>query len=529
MTGPAWLTSDEPPPDPHGRGQRAVDFLQRLRLTEGRLAGRRFILPPFQERITRRIYGDTLDDGRRRVRTVFLYQPRGNGKTTFTAGLSLLHLFGPEREAAGQVIDAAADRDQASIAFNAASRMVRVDKTLKRVTRIVDSRKTIHHPASASVLRAISHEATTKHGMSISFLNADEVHAWPTRDLWDVLRTSMGKRDNPLTVITTTAGEGQTSFAWDLYEYARKVATGDVVDPSFLPILFEAPADADPFDEDVWLQCNPALAAGYLDIEHLRDMARQAREVPAMLRVFKQLHLNIWQEGAADPWIDMDVWDEGAADFDPADFEGEPCWLAVDLSSTTDLTVVVAVWKRDETYFAWPWFFTCDGALAKRERADKAPYRAWAADNYLTAIPGPAIDYAVVEARIRDLCSRYDVREISMDPWNAHATNTRLLNDGLPVVDVRQGFATMSALSKETERVIISRRLVHGGHPVLRWCFSNVRVDTDPAGNIKPAKNKSTDRIDGAVALVMAIGRAEAHANPVSVYDVDRPDGFVMI
>lgn len=530
MNGPAWLTGDDPLPDPHGKGERAVQFLARLRLTEGKYAGKRFPLARFQDRIVRRVYGDTDSHGLRRVRTVFLFLPRGNGKTTFTSGLALLHLFGPEHEPAGQVICAAGDRDQASLTFNPAARMCRIDRVLNRATRIADSRKTITHTASASVLRAISRESKTKHGLSISFLNADEIHVWPDRDLWDVLTTSMGKRENPLTVITTTAGEGDLSIAWELYSYAVKVASGEITDPTFLPVLYEAPKDCDPFDEAIWHACNPALAEGFRSLDEMRAKALMAKQMPGQLAMFKRLYLNIWSDGAADPAFDMDVYDEGAQDFDPDEFLGEPCWIGVDLSSTSDLTAVVAVWMREDFYFVCPWFFLPEETVKRREGAGKVPYKQWALDGNLILTKGNVVDYAFVEAKIIEIGQKYDVREVSMDPWNSQGTSTRLEDMGLPVVRFRQGWVSMSPAVKELERAILSRRFMHGGHPILRWNFQNVVIDVDPAGNVKFNKARSADKIDGAVAAAMAVARAAQAGDPISVYDGDeRPDGFLVL
>lgn len=338
----AWWTDDTPLPDPHGRGERAVKFIELLKLHEGKLAGQRFKLSPWQRRIVQRIYGDTAEDGRRKIRTVFILLPRGNGKTTLCAGLGLLHLVGPEKEAGGQVVVAASDREQASIAYNAAAGMIAQEPALKKRTKVLPSYKTIKQESLRSTMRAISHEAYSKHGLSISCLIADEVHAWPKRELWDVLRGSMGKREEPLTIVITTAGSGTQGLAWELYDYAKKVADGTVVDDTFLPVLFEADKDADWLDEDVWRAVNPAVASGFRRIEEMRESARQAAEIPAQREAFKRYYLNMWSDGAPDPWLDMDVYDRCADPIDMAALEGRPCWLGVDLSSTQDLTAVVA-------------------------------------------------------------------------------------------------------------------------------------------------------------------------------------------
>lgn len=497
-------------PDPLGYGDRAIRFIEKLRHTEGQFAGQRFELAEFQKRIIKAIYGNTNPDGTRKARTVFVMMPRGCGKTTLLSGLALLHLLGPEKDAAGQVICAAADREQASIAFNSALRMTRADPTLSRITRATPSLKRLEHPRSNSSLKAISAEAYSKHGMSVSFLVMDEIHALRDRELYDVLVSSMGKRHNPLTVIITTAGIGQNNIAWELYSYAKKVASGEVDDPSFLPIIFEPPEGYDWEDEDVWRAVNPSIDAGFRSLEEMRTMARRAREVPAQREVFKRLYLNEWLDGAASPWLDLKVYDAGGAD--PVDEEalvGEPAWIGVDLSSTSDLTAVVAAIPRDDgTVVVIPRFFVPEENIRRRQEVDRVPYVLWRDQGFLTSTPGNVVDYGMVEDEIRLLAEKYRVQEIALDRWNATATTNNLMADGLPVVAFGQGFRSMTPAVNEVERLVLSRKLRHGGHPILRWNFANVVLDEDPAQNRKMNKARSVDRIDGAVALAMAVARA---------------------
>lgn len=531
MAGPAWLTDDSPLPDPHGKGERAVQFLKRLRLHEGRLAGQRFPLSPWQERKVRRVYGDTQPDGRRQIRTVFELLPRGNGKTTIGGGLAGLHLFGPEREAGGQVLAAAADREQASIAFNATLGMIQQDAKLRSITDPAPSQKLIRHPNTRSVYKALSHEAYTKHGLSASFFLADEVHAWPTRELYDVIRGSQGKRDNPLTWIITTAGRGVHGLAYELYTYAKRVAAGEVDDPTFLPILFEPEPGAEWDDEAVWRAVNPALADGFRSLEEMHEKARIAREIPSELTAFKQYYLNMWSDGAADPWIDMGVYDEGAAPIDLDEYTGADCWIGVDLSATSDLTCVSAVFAPPEGgYAVLPHFFLPAETVQRIIDRTNVPWRQWIDAGFLTVTPGPVVDYDIVEQCIYDLAERFHVREIPMDRWNSTGTASRLMSAGLPVVLFGQGFASMSPACKEVERAILAREFQHGGHPVLRWCFQNVAIARDGADNIKFDKAKSADKIDGAVATAMAIARAAATDTGPSVYSTeDRPEGIVFV
>jgi phage terminase large subunit-like protein len=518
--GPAWLWSDEPIlDDPHGRADRAVRFVRKLRLHEGRFAGKPFPLQDWQERLIRRIYGPVDELGRRQVRTVFAMVPRGSGKSSLAAALGLLHCFGPEKEAGGQVIAAAADREQASVVFGAASRMISQDAVLSRITSITPSIKRIQHPASGSTFRAVSHEAYSKHGLSITCLLADEVHAWPTRELWDVLTTSIGKRDQPLTIAITTAGVGRTGIAWELYEYAGRVQRGEVEDPTFLPVLLEPPAGFDWRDPEVWAYVNPALGV-FRSVEEMQTSAKRAEHVPAQQAAFRQLYLNEWRDGAAEPWLDLSIWDGCQEPVEPAD--GERCWVGVDLSSVSDLAAVVAVWPYSDGYYCKPAFFCPEASILRRT---EAPYATWAEQGWLTATPGSVIDYSYIEHYIAELAERYRCQVI-IDRWNSTATTTRLQEAGIEVVTMGQGYASLSPAMKEAERLILARQIAHDGNPVMRWNLGNVAVAQDPAGNVKPDRARSRDKIDGVLGLIMAIGVAAA-APAGSVYE-GRPSFLVI-
>jgi phage terminase large subunit-like protein len=505
--GPAWLWSTDPIPDPLARADKAVRFVRKLCLHEGRFAGQPFPLADWQERLIRRIYGPVDELGRRQVRTAFIMVPRGSGKSSLASALGLLHTFGPEKEAGGQVIAAAADREQANIVFTAASRMIQQDAVLSRITSITPSIKRIQHPASGSTFRAVSHEAYSKHGLSITCLLADEVHAWPTRELWDVLTTSMGKREAPLTIAITTAGVGRAGIAWELYSYAKRVQLGEVEDPTFLPVLLEPPEGFDWRDPEVWAYVNPALGV-FRSLEEMQTSARRAEHVPAQQAAFRQLYLNEWKDGSATPWLDLAIWDEGALDaVSPPD--GARCWIGVDLSATTDLTAVVAVFEHGDGFLAVPKFFVPSDSLRRRSERDGIPYVLWAQEGHIVATAGSVVDYGVVEDYIADLGEHFRVAAVAIDRWNSTATTTRLMEQGLPVVKFGQGFASMSGACKELERLVLARQLYHTGCPVLRWCLSNVALEQDAAGNIKITKSKSKEKVDGAVAMAMAVGVAQ--------------------
>jgi phage terminase large subunit-like protein len=529
-TLPTWIFDGSPIPDPFGYGERAVRFLRALKHPKSTTAGRAFRLDPWQERIVRRIYGPRHKDGTRVVKTVPMLLPRGNRKTSLAAALALLHTVGPERVPGGEVISAAADRKQARLAYAEAVGIVRATPAVSKVSALQDYKNRLVSTRHASFYEAISCDAGTQHGRTPAFVLADELHAWKKRDLWDVLRSGLVKTPGSLRVGATTAGRGQENIAWDIIDYARKVARGEIDDPSCLPILFEADRECDWTDEAVWMAVNPGLAHGYPDIDGLRQLAREARERPGDREAFRQLNLNIWLDHSADPFVDMGVYDEGAKPVDLEALRGEPCWLGVDLSSTGDLTCVVAAWRDGEDgYFVHPWFFCPEDNLRARAERDGVPYPTWADQGFITPTPGNVVDYRHVEAVVRDLCERFEVREIAFDPYMARNTLNNLLEDGLPAVEMRQGWVTMAPAVKELERAILGRRFTHGGHPVLRWCFDNIAVQKDSAGNLFFHKGKSRDRIDGAVACAMAVGRA-SFGEGGSIYDSDdwSPELMVM-
>lgn len=530
---PTWLFDDSPIDDPFGYGERAIRFLKILRHPKSRSRGKAFELPRFQERIIRRIYGPCHADGRRITRNVVILLPRGNRKTSLAAAISLLHLFGPERVNGGQILMAAADQKQAKICFEEATGISRADKRFADALIFRDYQNRLLHPKSGSQIEAISSDAGTKHGSTPSVVIADELHAWGLRgqELWDVLKTGLVKTPGTLSIIITTAGRGQENVAWSVIDHARRLARGDINDPATLPVLLETARDADWKDEEVWRRVNPGLADGFPDIEGLRQLAREAEARPADREAFKQLHLNMWLDHSADPFVDMSIYDQGAAPIDLKALEGEPCWLGVDLSSNSDLTVIVAAWRDGEGgYIVHPWFFCPKDNLQRRSDNDGVPYPRWAEKGFIEPTPGNVVDFRLVEDRIRDLCKRFDVREIAFDPHLARNTLNNLLDDGYPAVEMRQGWVTMAPAIAELERAIIAGKFRHGGHPVLRWNFDNVAVETDKALNRSFHKGKSRDRIDGAVACAMAVARAATGEDQRCIYaDInERPDGFLV-
>lgn len=529
-------------PDPFGYGQRAVDFLRGLKHPKSRLPDQAFQLDPWQEKIIRQIYGPCDEFGSRIVKQVTIMLPRGNRKTSLGASLALLHTMGPEAVPGGEVLTAAADRKQAKLAFTEAESIIRAgsDELWRkgqsarrfeegRTIKVQEYKNRLTFPGG-SILESLSNDAGTQHGRTPVFALVDELHAWKKRDLWDVIRTGLVKVPNSLCIVITTAGRGQENIAFEVIDYARKVASGKVDDPATLPILFETSPDADWQDEEVWKAANPGLVHGYPDLGGLRQLAREAAERPADREAFRQLHLNVWLGHSSDPFVEMSIYDKGSKPVDLAALENEPCWLGVDLSSNSDLTVIVAAWRDGKDgYIVHPWFFCPRDNLFRRADRDGVPYPQWAEEDHIEPTPGNVVDFRAVEDRIRDICEKFDVREIAFDPHLARNMLNNLLDDGFPAIEMRQGWVTMAPAIKELERAIVGGKFRHGGHPVLRWNFDNIAVETDKAGNKAFHKGKSRDRIDGAVAAAMAVSRAATGMDTRSIYDsAERPEGLMI-
>ncbi|SNB65502.1 Phage terminase-like protein, large subunit, contains N-terminal HTH domain [Rhodoblastus acidophilus] len=471
------------------------------------------------------------------MRTACIWIPRGNAKTTLASALALAHFMGPEAEAGGQVVQAAADRENAGIAFKHSWEMVKQDRALSARVSPVESRKLLNHPKTSSVLKAISSEAYSKHGMNVSFFLADEVHAWApaeARKLFKTVQDSMVKREHPLSVIISTAGEGTGGLAWDLWDYSHKVASGEIEDPSFAPIIFAAPAEADWRDEAAWHAANPAIEAGFCSLEELRIKARRIEHFPSEIADFRRFHLNQWQEGAAQPWVALELYDACEPMPDRADLLGRTCWVGVDLSSVEDLTAVVAVFPSEgengKVYDVLPMFFLPEAGLARKAERDRADYVRWRESGVLKVTEGNVIDHKAVVEHVAALAEDFDVQEIAIDRWNSTAVNVALQEEGFTVAQFGQGFASMAAPVKELKRAILSGSFRHGANPLLRMCFANVVAETDAAENEKFTKERARGRIDGAVASAMAVGRILATDEGPCVYETEeRPDGFLWV
>ena len=504
------------------KAQRVVRFIEALRHTKGEFHGQPFHLLPWQEKIIRDVFGTVRDDDptMRQYTTAYIEIPKKNGKSELGAAIALNMLINDD-EWKAEVYSCASDRQQAAIVFDVAVDMVRQSPALmKRVKIIPSTRRMIYQP-TGSIYQVLSSEVATKHGLNVSACIFDELHTQPTRALYDVMTQGSGDaRRQPLWFFLTTAGTDRNSICWEVHQKALDILEGRKNDPRFYPVLFGLPDEADWTNEENWYRANPSLDHT-ITIDKVRDAFRKAQETPADENQFRQLRLNQWVKQSV-RWMPMDKWDECGGVVDPYALEGRACYAGLDLSSTSDLTALVLVFpptSADEPYIALPFFWLPEETLSLRVRRDHVPYDQWARRGFIQTTEGNVVHYGFIERFICQLGERYDIREIAHDRWNATMMVQTLEDDGFTMVPFGQGFKDMSPPTKELMRIVLEHNLCHGGHPVLRWNMDNAYVRTDPAGNLKLDKEKSTEKVDGAVALVMALDRAQRNLNGGSVYD----------
>lgn len=479
--------------------------------SKGRWAGVPFRLAPWQrDDIIRPLFGTLRPDGLRQYRTAYIEVGRKNGKSTLAAGIALYLLLADGEEGA-EIYGAAVDRDQASLVFNQAAEMVRRSPHLSKVCKVIDSQKRIVVPSTGSVYRAIPADHAGAHGLNSHAVIFDEVHAQPSRDLWDVLTTSTAARDQPLVFAITTAGYDRTSICWELHEYARRVGSGTITDPTFFGRLWALDENDDWTDESLWAKANPGLD-DFRSREELRTAVEQARERPAMENTVRRLYFSQWTQAEV-RWFKHGAWDACAGvGHTFAEFKGRKCYGGVDLSSTSDFSALAWVFPEEDGdgYDVLCRFWLPEETVKGKRTAMSDQLQSWSRAGYLELTPGDVIDYAFIKKRIEEDCALFDVQQIGFDPWHATQLSVELSEEGVAMVPVRQGFRTMSAPSKLLETLVANRSLRHGGNPVLRWMADNVVVEMDPYEAIKPSKRKSTERIDGIAALVTALERASA-------------------
>ncbi|WP_449461062.1 terminase large subunit [Streptococcus suis] len=503
------------------KADRAVTFINNLSHTKGKWAGKRFDLLPWQEQIVRDLFGIVKEDGNRQFLTAYIEIPKKNGKSELAAAIALYLLYA-DNEASAEVYGAACDRNQASIVFDVAKQMVQMSRPLEKRSKIMGATKRIVNYSNAGFYQVLSAETGTKHGLNVSGLVFDEIHAQPNRHLYDVLTKGSGDaREQPLFFIITTAGTDRNSICYELHTKALDILNGRKKDMSFYPVVYGLSDEDDWNDEANWLKANPSLGHT-IGIDRVREAYQQALDNPAEENVFKQLRLNMWTSSSV-AWIPEHVYAKGNDPIQYDSLKGRSCYAGLDLSSTSDITAFVLVFPprfEEENYVVLPFFWLPEDTLELRCRRDHVLYDVWERQGYIKTTEGNVVHYGFIEKFIEDLSEIYHIKEIAYDRWNATQMVQNLEGMGLTMVPFGQGYKDMSPPSKEFYKLMMEGKIQHGGHPVLKWMGQNVVMRQDPAGNIKPDKEKSVEKIDGIVALIMGLDRCIRHQNDEgSVYD----------
>lgn len=482
--------------------QTAVDFFQSLTLTKSTLSGRPepMRLLPHNKKLVVNLFGWRRPDGRRLINKVFLTVGRKNTKTQMAAAIGL-YLLLDDSEMKPEIYVAAKDREQATECFDAAADMVHADEGLNALMTVKPSYKLLLNPANGGEFKALSSEGRSKHGSNPSAVIIDEFHIWDEhdRELYDALTSGSGARRERLRIIITTAGYDQQSMCFKEYEHAKRIADGSEKDPTYLALIYELPREADWTDESLWPMANPALPAGVIDIEFLREERTKALAMPSEQNKFRRLYLNQWVN-SAEQWIPLHLWDACKGELDDALLRRTPAYGGLDLASVRDLTAFALVWSIGGEVFVRPWFWIPEDGLRERSLRDNVRYDLWVKEGLIETTPGNATDWRHVTERIRQICEEYQVGSIGFDRYGAHNVVSDLMEQGITVDQVGQGYLSASAPCKRLEQLVLQRQLVHDGNPVLRWNLDCCTLDTDPAGNIKPVKPngaQSNKRIDG--------------------------------
>lgn len=504
----------------HGAARHVIDFFGFLRHSKGEWAGSVVTLEPWQQFMLAMMFGWRRSDGLRRFRTAVIEISRKNGKSTLASGVGL-YLMVADGEGGPEIYSAATKRAQAKITFDEATRMVKASPYLRR--RVRAFRDNLHIADTAAKFEPLGRDADSMDGLNIHGAIVDELHAHKTRDVWDVLETATGARQQPMMFAITTAGFDRTSVCWEMHEYTQKIVEQVIEDDSFFGLIFAIDDELEWEEEAEWIKANPNLGVS-VKLDDLQRKAAKAKEIPSALNSFLRLHLNVWTQ-AENRWMNPEKWRACGHAVSEEGLRGRTCYAGMDLASTGDVAgyglVFPAQAEEDRHQVIWR-FFVPDEAMRERSRRDRVPYEAWVREGYITATPGNVIDFEFILASLRDDAEKFDIRELAFDRWGAAQIQTQIIDEWGDdfLVGFGQGFASMASPMRELERLVLSEKIAHGNNPVATWMVDNVVATLDAAGNAKPDKAKSREKIDGVVMLLMGLDRALRHQQAArSVYE----------
>lgn len=490
---------------------RVCKFIELLTHTKGELAGTRIHLEPWQVFILTTVFGWLRRaDGGRRYRRAYVEVSRGNGKSTLLSGVGLYCLVA-DREGGAEVYSFATTRDQAKIVFGDAKVMAERNAPLRNKFGLQVLANALYVPTSNSTFQAKSAEGSTLDGLNTHLAIIDELHAHKTRAVYDVVETSTGKRKNSLMFVITTAGFDTSGICYEVRTMVTKVLEKSVVDETQFGIIYGLDEGDDWTTVEALEKANPNWGISVRP-EIITSLMKKAIALPSAVNNFKTKHLNIWCS-ASSAWMDMQAWEAGEINVDRSDFEGQPCYIGLDVGAKNDVTAKVLLFPVGKSFVVFADFYLPEAAV---EKSTNSQYRGWVEEGWITQSGGAMTDLARIEEDIRDDLSRFDVKGIAYDPWNALQLATNLGNDGAPMVEYRNTVQNFSDPMKSLEALVQDKRVNHDGNPVLRWMMGNVVAKLDAKDNIFPRKERYENKIDGVVALIMALGISSTadEANP---------------
>ena len=499
-----------------GLGLIVIEFCEMLQHSKGKWAGKRLQLEPWQKFLVTTLYGWILkEDGTRRFRRAYWEVARKNGKSTLAAALALFALVA-DGEGGPEVYCGATKKEQAKIIFEESRRMALKSRVL--LDAVTVHQHSIFVPGTAGRFVPLSADDKHASGHNTHFAIMDELHEHKTDELWNVISTSMGSREQPLLLSTTTAGEDAKSLCGRERDFAERVLRGTVDADEFFPAIYAIDEEKEWQDESCWRKANPNLGVSVF-IRELRGLASEASDNLVKLRSFLRYKMNVWISSAA-RWFRPEVWDACGEPFpEDLDLRNRPCYGGLDLASIEDVAAWVLLFPPhgdDEMYRALCRFFVPEASVSRRSQQVSVPYDVWVRQGHLTATPGAVIDYKFIYAAMAADAALYDIVDVAFDRYGAARVYTEMEEYGLTMVQMGQGYLSMSGPAKELERIALSGLLSYGAQPMMRWMGHNVIVTQDPSANIKPDKAKSREKIDGVVALIMALDRSMRHSGKPS-------------
>lgn len=483
---------------------------------KGKLAGEPIELEPWQAFILMNVFGWKNSSGTRRFRTVYEEVARKNAKSTKLSGVGL-YMTGFDGEGGSEVYSAATTRDQAKIVWNDAKVMGQRSPHLKR--RFGFHQNNIHETASASKFEPLSSDANTLDGLNIHCALVDELHAHKIRDVWDVVETATGAREQPLVYAITTAGSNRLGICYEQRDYLCKILEGLVEDDTYFGVIYTLDEGDDWKDESNWIKANPNLGVSK-KLDDMRRLAKKASEMPQARNNFLTKHLNVWVNSAVS-WLNMEKWQLAPKPADEVVLQQRPCFIGLDLANKLDIAALLIAWPMDDGGLHLKCkFYLPEEAIQAKAKTIGMMYQAWAESGYLTLTDGNIIDHEYIEQDARSLLAEYDVQEIGFDPWGSTQLAVRLATDGAPMVEVPQTVKNLSEAMKEVEAMVMAGKLHHGDNPVLNWMAGNVVCKVDKNENVFPQKEHADNKIDGMVALFIAVSRIIRHRDDgPSVYE----------